>query len=68
MQGARKFVLVIDQTKNLTVAELTRSLARLAGQIDSGRARLEGGIVRGSGGKAIGKYHWDDPAPAPGDE
>ena len=68
MQGARKFILVIDQTRDLTVPELTKALARTAGQIDSGRVRLEGGIVRGSSGRAIGRYHWADPTPVSSDD
>jgi hypothetical protein len=64
MQSARKFVLTIDQTRDLSVAELTKALSRVAGQIDSGRMRLEGGLIRGSAGKAIGSYHWEDQDPA----
>jgi hypothetical protein len=64
MHGARKFVLTIDQTRDLRLAELTKALARTAGQLDSGRLRLEGGLIRGSDGKAIGNYHWEDQDPA----
>lgn len=60
MNGTRNFVLTIDQTRDLRVAELTQALSRVAGQIDSGRMRLDGGLVRGSDGKRIGSYHWVD--------
>jgi hypothetical protein len=63
MQGARNFVLIIDKTRDLRVGELTKALARVAGQIDSGRLRLDGGLIRGSDGKPIGSYHWEDPKP-----
>jgi hypothetical protein len=67
VQGTRKFILTIDQTRELTVAELTKSLTRTAGQIDSGRLRLEGGLVRGSTGRVIGSYHWEDQEKAEAD-
>jgi hypothetical protein len=61
MQGARAFILKIDKTRDLNIAELAKALSRTAGQLDSGRLRVDGGIVRGSAGQAIGSYHWEDP-------
>jgi hypothetical protein len=58
----RAFILKISKTAGLSIASLTQALARTAGQIDSGRLRPEGGIVRGPGGQAIGTYHWEDQA------
>jgi hypothetical protein len=62
-QGARKFILTIDRTWNLTAGELTKALATTAGGIDTGRLRLEGGLVRGSDRRVIGNYHWEAAEP-----
>jgi hypothetical protein len=56
--GKRKFFVELTDTENLTVDELTKALSRLAGHISNGRAPLESGIVRDSGGAFIGTYGW----------
>ena len=70
MKGQRKFVLVIDQTRLLTAAELVKALTRTAARLDSGQGRIDGGLIRGSAGAVIGSYHWeaqdrDEPEPEP---
>lgn len=70
MKGQRKFVLVIDQTRLLTAAELIKALTRTAARLDSGQGRIDGGLIRGSAGAVIGSYHWeaqdrDEPEPEP---
>jgi hypothetical protein len=59
VKDARKFVLVIDQTRLLTAAELVKALTRTAAGLDSGRARMEGGLIRGSDSRVIGSYRWE---------
>lgn len=64
-KGKRQFVLSITETEGLTEGELTGALSRVAGQIKSGRLRIESGIVRDSTGKIIGGYRWVSSIPVP---
>lgn len=65
MKGKRNFVLVIDETGDLTEGELVRALQRTAGNINSGRGSIESGSVINSTGKRIGRYSWQTPPPVP---